>query len=288
MAELPPFYLDEMKALNLDEQAERLLSGYARRHLRQMPMLAEDAFADEGHGFKINQLHPLGRLAVLIWKLAEVRGKYLAYGIPEAIICDTFGDVSLRQRLFYELGGKVGLSRMDCNWLRHLVNAEIFKLGVLQYQPIGMFYLESRLGGRPSFTISAAQKALLPVGTPVLNVHIQARADLTPERVTESFSMAKDFFAHYFPETPIRAMVCYSWLLHSGLSEILPESSRIVQFAKNFKIVSETADNKQAKERIFGGHYRRMSDYPQRTSLRRAALRDMSKLGYAFGVIYLD
>ena len=253
-----------------------------------MADLAANAYESDNRDFPICRLHPLGRLAVLAWMLVEVRGKYEALGVSEGIIADTFSDIALRQRLYFQKTGKVGLSRADCVWLRHLANAQIFKLGVLQYQVWKMFYLESRDDGTPFFVISEAQKAKLPAGTSVLNVHIQKGADLAQEHVTASLRMAKDFFAQHFPETRFRAMVCYSWLLHSGLKDLLPGNSRILRFAENFEIISESGDRTQAVERIFGKRHRRKADCPQQTNLQRAALRDISKLGYALGVIYLD
>ncbi len=265
-----------------------MVAGYATRHFKRMAERSDWAYENDTFNFPICSLHPLGRLAVIIWMLAEIRGKYEALGVSPEIIADTFSDITLRQRLFFQKTGKVGLSSADCIWLRHLASAQIFKLGVLQYQPTKMFYLETHENGSPFFGISEAQKLRLPAGTPVLNMHIQSGADLAQECVAESIQMARQFFANTFPQTHFRAMVCYSWLLHSGLKDLLPSGSRILQFAQNFEVVSETGDKMQAVERIFGRHYRRKADFPQQTSLQRAASRDPSKLGYALGVIYLN
>ena len=288
MAELPLSFIQELTNLGLGENAEALLIGYAERHQKQMPFLAENAYMGEGSRFPICRLHPLGRLAVIVWKLAEIRREYEAYGVSAAVIDDTFSDITLRQRLFFHNTGKVGLSRADCVWLRHLANAKIFKLGVLQFQPTNMYYLENHGNGRLFFVISDAQKARLLAGTPVLNVHIQTGANLEPEPVAESFRMAKDFFKEVHPGTHFRAMVCYSWLLHSGLKDLLPPNSRILRFAEYFEVIIETTDQRQAIERIFGKRYKRKRDFPQKTSLQQAALQQPSKLGYALGIIYLD
>lgn len=287
MAELPLLFLQELNSLGFDEQASASVAGYAERNRKQMVDLADNAYVGEGSDFPICRLQPLGRLAVLVWKLAEIRSKYETHGVSAEIIADTFSDITLRQHLYFLETGKVGLSRADCIWLRHLANAQIFKLGVLQYQPTRMFYLETYENGRPFFAISEAQKSKLPAGTPVLNVHIQKGADLAQEHVAESLQMARDFFAEVFPETQFRAMVCYSWLLHSGLQGLLPRNSRILRFAENFEIISKTGDKRQAVERIFRRRHRQKADYPQQTSLQQAAFRDLSKLGYALGIIYL-
>jgi len=287
MVQLPSSFLYELSSLGFSGEAEALVASFALRHLRRMDFLAKNAYAGPAPDFPICRFHPLGRLAVIIWSLAEIRSKYEELNVSAEIIKDTFSDIALRQRLFYQKTGKVGLSREDCVWLRHLANVQIFKLGVLQYQPTRMFYLEKYEDGRPFFMISDAQKALLPAGTPVLNMHIQNGADLSPDLVDRSFQMAKDFFARVFPGTKFRAMICYSWLLHTGLKDLLPPGSKILRFAGNFKVVSETGDKRQAVERIFGKRFRRKADYPQQTSLQRAALRNPSSLGYALGVIYI-
>ena len=274
--------------LGLGEDAENQVTGYAARHLQTMPSLAEEAYKSETSDFPICRLHPLGRLAVIIWKLTEIRRKYAAVGASKKTIDETFGDISLRQRLYFQKTGRVGLTRADCFWLRHLARVNIFKLGVLQYQPMVMTYLEKRADGSPFFEITESQKARLPEGTPVLNVHIQHGANLGQAQVTDSLQAARRFFSDFLTVTQFGAMVCFSWMLHSGLRELLPADSRILQFAANFEVVSETPDNHQAVERIFGRRYRRKADYPQQTSLQRAALRDLSKLGFALGIIYLD
>jgi hypothetical protein len=288
MAELPSSFLKELTALGLGEEAEASLLGFTMRNVRRMGNLAVSAYESETHDFPICRLQPLGRLAVIFWKLTEIRRSYEALGVSAGVIDDTFSDISLRQRLIFQNTGKIGLSRADCIWLRHLVKAQIFKLGVLQFQPTRMFYLENYQDGSPFFVVSDDQKVRLPAGSSVLNVHIQTGADLKPEPVVESFQMARGFFKEVFPGTSFRAMVCYSWLLHSGLQDLLPPGSRILRFAAHFEVVSETGDKRQAVERIFGKSYRRKADYPQQTSLQRAAYRDLSKLGYALGIIYLD
>lgn len=288
MAELPVSFLKELADLDLGEDAEASLVGFARRNVWRMDGLAKSAYKSDNRNFPIRRLQSLGRLAVLIWKLAEIRRSYEALGVNPEIIADTFSDITLRQRLYLQNTGKVGLDRADCVWFRHLVNTQIFKLSVLQYQPTRMFYLEKHEDSSPFFVISDAQKAKLPVGTPVLNVHIQAGADLRQEQVAESLQAAREFFARIFPETHFRAMVCYSWLLHSGLQDLLPPNSRILRFAENFEMISETGDDRQAVERVFGKRYRNKTDYPQQTSLQKAAFRNLSKLGYALGIIYLD
>lgn len=274
-----------LAALNLNQAARDELRNFAFRNWKRMASLSAHAYQGEIPDFPICRLKPLSRLAVWVWKLSEIRQKYLALGVPEAVFSDTAADISLRQRLFFEKTGTPGLGRGDCIWFRHIENAQIFKLGVLQFQPFEMLYLEKKADGSDWFSISDRQKVSLPAGSHVVNVHIQKGADLDPEKLAESFALARSLFTKLYPGVKFNAFVCYSWLLHPGLKELLPEHSRILKFADFFEIISVSGDREQAIERIFGKRFRSRAEYPQETSLQIAALAKMDMLGYAIGVV---
>lgn len=271
--------------LNLNEAARDEVRDFVLRNWKRVASLSAQAYQGEIPDYAICRLKPLSRLAVWVWKLSEVSQKYLALGVPEAVFSDTAADISLRQRLYYEKTGKPGLSRGDCIWFRHLENAQIFKVGVLQFQPFEMLYLEKKADGSGWFSISDRQKASLPAGSRVVNVHIQKGTDIDPEKVAESFALARRLFTKLYPEVSFNAFVCYSWLLHPGLIELLPEHSRILKFAEFFEIIGVSGDREQAIERIFGKRFRSRAHFPQETSLQKAALARMDLLGYAIGVV---
>ncbi len=274
--------LDDL-AIGAAERAQ--VERFADRNRTRMDELAQRAYAGELPDYPICRLKPLSRLAVLIWKLTEIRRKYLSMGVSEEVFRATIDDISLRQRLFLERAGKPGLTIHDCIWFRHIINAEIFRLGCLQFQKFAMIYPETKGDGSPWLRFSAEQKEGLPEGSPVVNVHIQQGADLAAERVKEAFGLAREFFAARFPEVRFEAFVCYSWLLYPGLRRLLPEGSKILAFAENFEIIGVSTDREQAIERVFGKRFRNKRDYPCHTALQRAALREMGQLGFACGVV---
>lgn len=59
------------------------------------------------------------------------------------------------------------------------------------------------------------------------------------EACRESFAMAREFFATYFPEVQYSWFSCFSWLLDESLQEILPPGSNILQFAALFRVVDK-------------------------------------------------
>ena len=278
----------DLAVLELDEIAKAEVRAFVGRNAERMDALANEAWHGDVPDFPICKLKPLSRLAVLIWKMEEIWQKYQAAGGDRKVFVDSANDIALRARIYFEKTGKVGLSKQDCIWLRHLVNGQIFKLGVLQFQPYQMLYLDVNDKGETWFNYVDGIKERLPEGRPVLNVHIQKGADLSPEKVTESFSLARTFFREYFTEMQFDAFVCFSWLLDPFLGRILPVESRIVRFGSIFEIIGWAKDNNQAVERIFGKRWRKKSDFPQETSLQKAALKHFQDLQYTCGIIWFD
>lgn len=78
---------------------------------------------------------------------------------------------------------------------------------------------------------------VLGVGDEVLHVHIPAIGKLEMAAVEDAFTQAEGFFAKYYPEKRFRAWVCSSWLLDTGLKEVLKPESNILQFQSRFRIV---------------------------------------------------
>lgn len=247
--------------------------------------LASKAYAAEDGAFDILRRKPFTRLAMVCTLLPGLHAQFENAGISREVWLDSVDDIRLRQRLFFERTGKVGLAKADARWLRHLMGFKIFKIGSLQFQLFEMLYLDQEGIGEDFMRFSEAQKKRLPPGTPVLNTHIQYGANLDAAALKKTFEDARAFFRHHFPATDFKAFITYTWLLHPGLQTLLPEESRILGFARMWDIVGRNEDDEQALERIFGGRRRRHADYPQTTALQQAALNNLSALGYACGMI---
>ena len=247
--------------------------------------VASRAYAAENGAFDILKRKPFTRLAMICALLPGLHARFKAAGMSRKVWLDSIDDIGLRQRLYYERTGKVGLSKADARWLRHLMAFKLFKIGSLQFQPFEMLYLDMDGIGEDFMRFSNDQKNRLPPGTSVLNTHIQHGANLDAFALQKTFEEARLFFKRHFPEKDFKAFITYSWLLHPGLQTLLPEDSRILGFASMWEIVGQNSDKDQALERIFGGRRRRHADYPQDTFLQRAALKNLKALGYACGII---
>lgn len=95
-------------------------------------------------------------------------------------------------------------------------------------------------------------KKVLGNGDKVLHVHINSNGKLLDEDVKKSFADAPGFFAKYFPEFNFKAFVCSSWLLDTGLKNIMKPESNILQFQKNFRIALGSENGFALYWNIFG------------------------------------
>lgn len=77
---------------------------------------------------------------------------------------------------------------------------------------------------------------VLKSGDKVIAVHMPGNAKLSEEAVSASLKGAWNFFDRYFPDLDYKAFVSSSWLLDTGLRNILKEDSNIVKLQKKFRI----------------------------------------------------
>ena len=256
-----------------------------RKDEKVIAEIAETAYQGEDLNFALCGRMPFTRLTVVTYLLLRKYDDYKAKEVPDSIIFDTFRDVSLRAKLYYEKTGKIGISKGDVIWFRHIMNVAIFKIGTLQFQTFEMVYLDEETVGEPYITFAKEQKEALPAGEPVINCHIQQGADLSPEAVEASFHSAKQFFSTHFP-AQFKAFLCYSWLLYPPMVKYLPQTSNIRRFAANFTVIGACDDPEQAMEYLFR-HGTKRELPANATALQRSAFEHTELFGFACGIIVL-
>ena len=190
-------------------------------------------------------------------------------GISDKIYFDTFSDIRIWSDEYFKKCQKPGL--LDYEWVSYSLELRLFRLGRLQFEP--------------SYTkeLIKTDRGILPVGTPVLSIHIPSGEPITSELCDQSFKMAAQFF-----KDPFEGYLCDSWLLSPVLREFLPSDSNIILFQDRFTIYKVVHSFRQAEERVFGEILDDVSCYPENTSLQRSLknyLISGKEPGIGFGVI---
>ncbi len=70
----------------------------------------------------------------------------------------------------------------------------------------------------------------------MLDVHIPAGDSMKIEDCRDSFQEAIGFYNEYFPEKKFKGFQCLAWFLDSAYQELLPETSNIIKFQKEFNL----------------------------------------------------
>lgn len=233
--------------------------------------------------YLINMKNPYNSLMILIYKIVELDELYKSKKIPQDIMIDTLSDLILRQQIYYEEHGELGLTEEDMCWLKHIYYLNIFKLGSLQYELATMSYKHW-----PKDKDLSEIKQRLPEGSKILRVHIRRGVNLSKDHVDESFDFSKKFFKTYYPDYDYVAYTCSSWMLYSKNSELFSSDSNILNFASRFEVICETMRRDMSIKYIFGKEYENIEDYPKQTSLQRKVLKNFNNLGVGYGVIYVQ
>lgn len=178
-----------------------------------------------------------------------VREWMLQRGIPQDVVTATLSDLGRQLRLHYRHTGRTGLDAPF--WPAVVFSGTFYQLGRLQFD----LSLQSGCEW-------------------VLDVHIPASGPLTPAAVSSSFDRAASFFGQFFPEKPVSAAICASWLLDPYLGVHLPPTSNIVAFQRLFTPVGEPQDDEL--DAVYFTFGRRSLDdldqLPRDSSLQRIVL----------------
>lgn len=233
------------------------------------------------------ELNPQERLEESLAQLIPLKEYYSNKGIPLIHLYKSIYDLSYRLERYYKNHGAYGLSSRDIRWLSPLYKAEIFDLGSLRFQITGFSNKEIERNDYQYMPLDEKWKKRFPEGSPVINVHILKDTDFRPDKVDESFRLAREFFQQYFPEHNFEIFICRTWLLYGPTRDILGKDSNIASFSKRFEIIAHNQNAKQALDRIYGtSDLQAINQMDKTSSLAQVAYKNLDKLGVAAGIIY--
>lgn len=213
----------------------------------------------------------LMRLAVVLNCLNSTNEIYKAHGISDDIFWNTASDI----KIWCESNQNKGLR--NYHWITNHLKGELFRLGRLQFQ----IY---------TCCNNAIDYSKLPFdcGEKVIYIHIPQGEKLIYDDCVKSINDAKTFFKTYFPDYQFKYFFCESWLLYEGNANFMKQDSNILKFASLFNIAYSVKEQSQAIKRIFGEKRENADDYPEKTSLQKAAkeyIQNNNTLGLGIGTI---
>lgn len=217
-----------------------------------------------------------GLMVLTVYLTAAViaREEYKKQSISDIIYIDTMKIFSRFVGEYLKSFGKYGFDRGW--WTYRNVSLTLFRLGELEFEMC---------------SLTEDKSEIITEGTPVISVHIPSDAKITRNELNRSYSMAKNFFKEYFGGYDYKFICCSSWLLSPALKDLLPSSSKILDFQRDYEIVSFDENNKNFMEWVYKKEYDDYNMLTENTSLERNIKKHLltgGKIGNAFGIFYND
>jgi hypothetical protein len=218
------------------------------------------------------ELYELGRLQFQPdrWRVAARAYRHRTSGAVTALSEDG---------VRYTIAGlraEAGENDPEGNWIARLESEPEWVIGH-QITPMGR--AERELSRLPRADWA---EALVP-GDPVLQLHIPSGAPLDLEACRRALEAAPRFFSTHFPDRPLVAFACKSWLLDPRLDGLLPPGANLVRFQRQMYLVPLPGNQEDALEWVFDGEQADLAAAPRDTLLRRAVLNHLEKGGQLGG-----
>ncbi len=212
-------------------------------------------------------------------KLNSLYDTYKKHQLSDAFFQGSIEDIKNR----IQAKEKPMLDDNDVKWVNMILNFEIFRIGTLRFQLFPMDHEEIERNGQDFMHID---KTRFHKGRPLINIHIEDGADISPQAVDASINQARIFFTRIFPQYSFDGFVIRSWLIHPNLVSLLNPNSKIAQFAKRFEMVSMNHAFPQTLKRVYGTEdLEVIKDHVPHTTLEKLVYPNYQKLGNAFGYL---
>lgn len=207
--------------------------------------------------------------------LEGLYNKYIARGLPLEVFYDSVEDLKYKFDECLEVEGVYGT--FVPTWYPRFYRVDRFKLGRLQYEVKPYPYDRYEKDG-----------IVILKDEPVLNIHIPSCGPLKREERESSYKKAVEFYGKYFNFLP-KAFICNSWLLYPDHLDFLNPDSNIIDFMKDFDIISKEDKEFLYAWRIFGKSAKNLpvEEWSEKTSLQKAyksRVLSGGKTGVGFGV----
>lgn len=234
---------------NYEEMKDMCKKLYARDTWEAGVHELESYCGEDTYGMKI--------LTVYLHCLIDTYSNYKNMGIPDKIFWDTMGFIP-RFTTSHKHAYGVSAFRLAW-WFPRQISMQLFRIGEYEYE----FVTED--------------------GCNKISLHIPSDANLDHGYIPQIYP-----FVHtYFPQYSDAMIICDSWLLAPALSEVLTDTSRILNFQKQFCIESIVEDSPEVLNWVFQSPEIPYEQLPENTSLQRNLKRyliDGRKIGTAKGV----
>lgn len=240
----------EQMMMELESISSEVLEQYSRELLDANKAKAAAKKIDEVYGEE-----PFVALTIYLYAASQSWLKiYQPLKIPRTVYLATMNAFTRFIHEHFQVTGRYHFDRGF--WIWRYTSGLIFRIGELEYE-------------RTYFP--KGHKELKLEGKQCLSLHIPSDADLSRNKIRDSYESAIRFFELYFPDYHYQVMYTDTWLLSPNLIKWLKQDSKIRLFAADYSLLSVDEQDDSGVPWIFGRVDANVQDYPEKTSLQRQA-----------------
>ncbi|WP_270284927.1 acyltransferase domain-containing protein [Enterococcus lactis] len=259
----------EQMMMELESISSEVLEQYSRELLDANKAKAAAKKIDEVYGEE-----PFVALTIYLYAASQSWLKiYQPLKIPRTVYLATMNAFTRFIHEHFQVTGKYRFDRGF--WIWRYTSGLIFRIGELEYE-------------RTYFP--KGHKELKLEGKQCLSLHIPSDADLSRNKIRDSYESAIRFFELYFPDYHYQVMYTDTWLLSPNLTKWLKQDSKIRLFAADYRLLSVDEQDDSGVPWIFGRVDAQVQDYPEKTSLQRQAKQQLlagAHIGSTLGILSL-
>ncbi|EGP0013159.1 acyltransferase domain-containing protein [Enterococcus faecium] len=259
----------EQMMMELESISSEVLEQYSRELLDANKAKAAAKKIDEVYGEE-----PFVALTIYLYAASQSWLKiYQPLKIPRTVYLATMNAFTRFIHEHFQVTGRYHFDRGF--WIWRYTSGLIFRIGELEYE-------------RTYFP--KGHKELKLEGKQCLSLHIPSDADLSRNKIRDSYESAIRFFGLYFPDYHYQVMYTDTWLLSPNLTKWLKQDSKIRLFAADYRLLSVDEQDDNGVPWIFGRVDANVQDYPEKTSLQRQAKQQLlagAHIGSALGILSL-
>ena len=196
-------------------------------------------------------------LTLYLHDLIKTYEMYRETGIQERIFWDTMGFIPRFVSAFKRAHGYDAFTWAD--WFPRQIAMCEFRIGEYEYE------LAEENGAKKIY------------------LHIPEGADLGKGKIDSVYSFVKQFYPAYDGAE----IYCDSWLLAPALADLLPESSNIIRFQRQFKVLEVEEESPAFMDWIYESREIPYDQLPEQTTLQRQVKKHVlsgGKIGWAKGI----
>lgn len=259
----------EQMMMELESISSEVLEQYSRELLDANKAKAAAKKIDEVYGEE-----PFVALTIYLYAASQSWLKiYQPLKIPRTVYLATMNAFTRFIHEHFQVTGRYHFDRGF--WIWRYTSGLIFRIGELEYE-------------RTYFP--KGHKELKLEGKQCLSLHIPSDADLSRNKIRDSYESAIRFFELYFPDYHYQVMYTDTWLLSPNLIKWLKQDSKIRLFVADYRLLSVDEQDDSGVPWIFGRVDANVQDYPEKTSLQRQAKQQLlagAHIGSALGILSL-